>query len=182
MEFGNTLLKLVHHQCPVLVEERRYRLGELCFPPALWLSISEGNSESVLVIKPESRDTVRSEHHWHWLTVVHRLEGPRWSSIFKSTAIQCLNLVTDWIIGQCVKLRISAFSKTTGDVYKCHYRLWKVGLNTVFLDKSCERAVTDDETSTLSCCGGRVGFMEIINEYKLTHTVNGVFYARTMLL
>lgn len=54
MKFGNALVKLIHHQSPVLIEEGRHGLGKLRLPVALRLPIREGNSEGVLVIEPAS--------------------------------------------------------------------------------------------------------------------------------
>lgn len=52
VKFRDSLLKLVHHQRPVLVKERRHRLSELGLPADPGLSVSEGDSERVLVIEP----------------------------------------------------------------------------------------------------------------------------------
>lgn len=52
VQFGDALLKVVHDQSPVLIEERRHRLGELGVPGLLRLPVPEGDPEGVLIIKP----------------------------------------------------------------------------------------------------------------------------------
>lgn len=52
VQFRNALLKLVHHQRPVFVEERRHRLGEVRLSRLPGLPVGEGHSERVLVVKP----------------------------------------------------------------------------------------------------------------------------------
>lgn len=63
VQFRNALLKLVHHQRPVFVEERRHRLGEVRLSRLLGLPVGEGHPERVLVVKPgkHRRKLIHSE-------------------------------------------------------------------------------------------------------------------------
>lgn len=65
VQLGDALLKLVHHQRPVVVEEHCHRLGKLRLPAALRLPVCEGNSQRVLVVEP----TVTCHRHDNLLAV-----------------------------------------------------------------------------------------------------------------